>query len=407
MGKNVPKLRFKGFEGEWEEKRLGDISDITKLAGFEFTKYVQYSDYGEKIALRGLNVKNGKLDLEDIKFIDNSDFSKLNRSKLYKNDLLFTYVGTIGELAIIDEDNKYYLAPNVCRIRLNSENVYFVRSIISTDKFYKKIILPKITMSSQPALTMENIRLFKILLPSLQEQEKIANLLSKVDRYIELQEKKVSELEKYKKGMMQKIFSQKIRFRKDDGGEYPEWEEKTLGQVADIVGGGTPSTSEQDYWDGNIQWFTPAEIKSTKYVSKSLRTITELGVKKSSAKVLPKGTILLTTRATLGEMAIAENEVTTNQGFQSLIVKSNCNNEYIYYLQDQIKAYCYKKSSGSTFLEISKSNLEKFKLKLPCLQEQEKIVDFISKVDLLIEKQNKRLDELKMWKKGLLQKMFV
>ena len=96
---------------------LGAIATVTKLAGYEFTKYVTYSDEGKIIALRGLNVKNGKIDLTDVKYIDKSDLTKLNRSKLCSGDMLFTYVGTIGQVAVINENDKYYLAPNVALIR--------------------------------------------------------------------------------------------------------------------------------------------------------------------------------------------------------------------------------------------------------------------------------------------------
>src|SRR5690554_1889460 len=120
-GADVPEIRFEGFEGKWEKRTLGDVADVTKLAGYEFTKYIEYSDEGTIIALRGLNVKNGAINLNDVKFIDQSDFSKLNRSKLFKADILFTYVGTIGELAIIPENNKFYLAPNVARFRLSDD----------------------------------------------------------------------------------------------------------------------------------------------------------------------------------------------------------------------------------------------------------------------------------------------
>ena len=194
----------------------------------------------------------------------------------------------------------------------------------------------------------------------------------------------------------------KLRFK----GFNDEWKEKKLSEIANIVGGGTPSTTEKSYWDGNIQWFTPTEIKDAKYVASSMRTITEQGVKNSSAKILPKGSILLTTRATLGEMAILENDATTNQGFQSLIVNKNNNNEFVYYLQEKIKKYCYKNASGSTFLEISKSNLEKFKVNMPSLQEQERIANFLTKVDKIIEKQEEKVKNLENYKKGMMQKIF-
>lgn len=153
--KRAPEVRFEGFHDDWKQRKLGDIADITKLAGFEFTKYVNYSDEGTIIALRGLNVKNGQLILDDVKYIDQSDFKKLSRSKLYKNDILFTYVGTVGELAVIPEDDKYYLAPNVARIRLvNGVCPQFISQMMSGSIFYKKVIFPLIATSSQPALSI-------------------------------------------------------------------------------------------------------------------------------------------------------------------------------------------------------------------------------------------------------------
>src|SRR5690606_21030807 len=120
----------------WEQCELGNISDVTKLAGFEFTEYVQYSDNGKIIALRGLNVKNNALVLDDVKYIDGSDFSKLNRSKLYKNDMLLTYVGTVGDLAVVPENDKYYLAPNVARIRFkNHIDPKYASQLMGTKKF--------------------------------------------------------------------------------------------------------------------------------------------------------------------------------------------------------------------------------------------------------------------------------
>ena len=194
--KNVPKLRFKGYEDSWEQRKLGSFADVTKLAGFEFTEHVVYSDSGKIIALRGLNVKEGKLVLNDVKYIDGSNFDKLNRSKLFKNDILFTYVGTVGDVAIIKENDRFYLAPNVARIRIQSnDSPIFVSHFMRNDNFYRQIILPLIATSSQPALSMENIRKFELYLPSSrEEQDKSAELFENLDKEITLHQRRSSRI---------------------------------------------------------------------------------------------------------------------------------------------------------------------------------------------------------------------
>ena len=167
------------------------------------------------------------------------------------------------------------------------------------------------------------------------------------------------------------------------------WISTRISEVANVVGGGTPDTSISSYWNGDIQWFTPTEVGHTKYVSFSSRTISKLGLKKSSAKILPKGTILLSSRATVGECSIAENECTTNQGFQSLIPKKNVNNEFLYYLAQTQKRHFIKYASGSTFLEISNSEIKKTKCAVPSIEEQTEIATFLSAIDRKIEVQNK------------------
>ena len=172
-----------GTEIVW--KTLGEVGEVTKLAGFEFTNYVKYNDIGKIIALRGLNVK-GSLDLSDVKYIDESDFSKLNRSKLYINDMLFTYVGTVGSVALIPENDKYYLAPNVARIRFLDRriNPRFMFHYFQSDEFEKKQINRYLGSSSMKNLTMENIRKFQIPLPPLEEQQRIATILDKFDTLV-------------------------------------------------------------------------------------------------------------------------------------------------------------------------------------------------------------------------------
>ena len=159
---------------------------VTKLAGYEFTKYVRYEEQGKIIALRGLNIKKGKIVLDNVKYIDNSDFSKLSRSKLIKNDILFTYVGTIGEIALVEENNKYYLAPNVALIRVENKNINpkYLIHLLQSNEFRNKEIYKRLKSSSMKNLTMENIREFNLLVPPLHVQQHIVSILDKFDTLV-------------------------------------------------------------------------------------------------------------------------------------------------------------------------------------------------------------------------------
>ncbi|NPS33878.1 restriction endonuclease subunit S [Helicobacter pylori] len=159
------------------------------------------------------------------------------------------------------------------------------------------------------------------------------------------------------------------------------WQRVRLGDIAEIIGGGTPSTQITSFWNGSINWFTPTEIGITKYVYKSQRTITPLGLKNSSAKLLPIGTILLTSRASIGDCAILKEVATTNQGFQSLIPLEKINNEFLYYLILTLKNKLLKLASGSTFLEVSPNKIKNLLIPLPPLNEQIAIANILSDLD--------------------------
>ena len=185
------------------------------------------------------------------------------------------------------------------------------------------------------------------------------------------------------------------------------WTTALLSDVAEIIGGGTPDTTQAKYWNGDINWFTPTEIVGQKYVNNSKRKITKLGVANSSARILPKNSILLSSRATLGEMSILKSEACTNQGFQSLIIKPHCDVEYIYYLQHKIMEYMLHWASGSTFLEISKKHIAKIPIPLPPLEEQKEIAHILSKQDEYIDKLNQLIQAKEKNFLGLIQTLIT
>ena len=184
-----------------------------------------------------------------------------------------------------------------------------------------------------------------------------------------------------------------------------EWETKSINDLADVIGGGTPDTTVKSYWDGGIQWFTPSEIGKNKFVDASLRTITEDGLNNSSAKLLPPNTILLSSRATIGECSLSLRECATNQGFQSLVSKK-CNVDFLYYLIQTKKKDLIRKSCGSTFLEISANEVRKIQVSVPSDVEQQKIAGLLSLIDKRIATQNKIIEDLKKLKSAIAETVF-
>lgn len=185
------------------------------------------------------------------------------------------------------------------------------------------------------------------------------------------------------------------------------WEQRKLGQLAEIVGGGTPDTTVKEYWNGDINWYAPAEIGDKIFLESSQRKITPLGLQKSSARILPPGTVLFTSRAGIGNTAILQTEATTNQGFQSIVPhKNELNTYFIYSCTTYLKRYAETVAGGSTFLEISKKMMEKMTLFVPVIEEQKKVGVFYKKLDDLITLHQRKLDKLQNIKKACLEKMF-
>ncbi|MBT8965172.1 restriction endonuclease subunit S, partial [Lactobacillus delbrueckii subsp. bulgaricus] len=196
----------------------------------------------------------------------------------------------------------------------------------------------------------------------------------------------------------------KLRFK----GFTDDWEQCKLGDVAGIVGGGTPSTKKSEYWNGNINWFTPAEIGNQIFVSHSQKKITELGLLKSSAKILPAGTILFTSRAGIGNTAILTRNACTNQGFQSIVPYSNKLDSYFIYSESaKLKRYGETMGSGSTFTEVSGKQMKKMSLHIPNINEQAKIGNMLKILDRTITLHEEKKCLLERLKSALLQKMFA
>lgn len=413
LRQNVPRLRFPGFDEKWIIDRLTNsgVTVVDGDRGFNYPNGNDFSSQGYCLFLNAKNVTKNGFSFSEKAFITKEKDKLLRKGRLIYDDIILTTRVTIGNIAHFDNTISYD------RMRINSGMVLlrsdkkqilpcFLHKLIHTKKLQTQI--KNIAFgSAQPQLTVSDILKLKLIMPpSINEQQKIANFLTAIDDKISVIDKKVIALKQYKKGVMQKIFSQQIRFKDENGDFYPNWEVKNLSGIGEIIGGGTPDTTNPKYWNGNINWLTPTEVKSS-FINKTKRTITELGLKRSSAKLMPEGTVIFTSRATVGDVAISKIPLVTNQGFQSILVNDKNNNYFVYYWAIHNKKEFLRKSSGSTFLEISRTEIAKIKLSTPIKPEQEKIANLLTAIDQKITTEESKLKIVKEWKKGILQRMFV
>ena len=305
--------------------------------------------------------------------------------------------GTIGKVTFVESN--YWPHNTSLWVTDFKENnpkyVFHLYSYINLSKFASG--------SGVPTLNRNDVHASKFAIPPIHEQDKIVEVLDFWDTAIEKQSELIEKLKLRKRALMQQLLTGKKRLPGFNG----EWKKVKLGSIAEIVGGGTPNTNISHYWNGGIPWFTPTEIGKTKYVSESKKTISAHGQNNSSAKILPKGTILFTSRATIGAKAILTVEATTNQGFQSLIVHNNNNNEFIYYYLDIILKNIKQKASGSTFTEISAESMRRTEIIIPPKEEQNAIVSIFVNADKEIELANEKLASLQSQKRGLMQQLLT
>ena len=239
--------------------KLGEIAEITKLAGFEFTKYINYNDTGEIIALRALNLRNGRLDLTDVKRIDREVSESLLRSKLYINDILLTYTGNgYGDCAIIEENDKYHLAPNICKIipNVNKVNPYYLYTVIRNPSF-RMLMSNYVTGSGQPTIPMKTIRILEIELPDRELQDKIANFIRNIDDKIVINGKINDNLLQQAQTLFISWF---VDFNPFGGIQPDDWQDISVYDLADYINGA--AFKKNEYSDSGLPIIKIAELKN-------------------------------------------------------------------------------------------------------------------------------------------------
>lgn len=250
----------------------------------------------------------------------------------------------------------------------------------------------------------------KVVYPAdIEEQKKTAKILNNLDEKIKAEKTNVEKLKALKSSMLTKMFPKEgesvpeLRFK----GFTDPWEQRKLGDIANIVGGGTPSTSISEFWDGNIDWYAPAEIENQIYLNSSRRKITEEGYNHSSAKILPVGTVLFTSRAGIGKTAILSQKGCTNQGFQSIVPqKDELDSYFIFSRTEELKQYGETVGAGSTFVEVSGKQMANMELMMPKTRNEQKVIgQYFSNLDVLITLHQRKYEKLLDVKKAFLEKM--
>ncbi|QHW36498.1 restriction endonuclease subunit S [Staphylococcus ursi] len=401
--KNVPELRFPGFEGEWEEKKLGEV--LTVLDGDRGKNYPSGTDFSEMehtLFLSAVNVTKNGFQFNQRQYITEEKSLSMGNGKLAENDVVLTTRGSIGNVGWYNK--KIYNKIPFARINSgmlilrtnNDKKAQFLSHFLRTTIGKRRIQLISFG-SAQPQLTKKDIKLYKMHFPNIIEQQKIGEFFSKLDRQIELEEQKLALLEEQKKGYMQKIFSQELRFKDDNGNDYPEWEEKKLGEVYKVTMGQSPKSI--NYTDDHSY---PVLVQGNADLYKG--NIYPRIYTKETTKLVKDGDILLTVRAPVGEVGIAQFEACIGRGVCSIV-----GDKFIYYHLEffSLQSKWQKLSQGSTFESISGSEVRNVEVSIPSASEREKISRYFTKLDQLINRQTQKIDLLKQRKKGFLQKMFV
>ena len=371
---------------------MGEISKIGK--GFTpSTSNPSFWD-GELYWLSIADLNQGKYIKQTSKKIS-LEGSK-NKDPIEKGTLLMSFKLSLGKLGILTKD--MYTNEAICNFKWKNNN-------ISTEYMYyylSSINIMKYGSQAAKGITLNNetLNTIPVILPNFDEQNKISNFLSKIDKKIELLEKKHQAYEDFKKYLMQQIFTQKLRF------DFTyEWDKYLLGDISIISKGFTPSTSNPDYWDGNLKWLSIADMNQGKYINQTTKKITYEGSK--NKEPIKKGTLLMSFKLSIGKLGILNEDMYTNEAICNFQWKNKkIMTEYMYYYLSSINILKYG-SQAAKGITLNNETLSAIPVLLPSIEEQNKIIDILSNLDLKINMLENNINITSKFKKGLLQQMFV
>jgi type I restriction enzyme S subunit len=400
------------------------LSDFIELKhGYQF-RDSDFTENGIPIIKIG-NVWEKGLSLENVSFISKSRLEIFKNFTIHNGDILMSLTGNIGRVVEVKGLSTVVLQNyRVGNFYSKNENLLeknFIKWILSSTTLLKQLERYS-NQSAQANFGKQDLDKLKFDLPTIPYQRKIAKILTNCDEVIEQTEAAIAKYQALKQGMMQDLFRRgidiktgKLRpsfkdapelYKESEFGMIPnEWEVKTISEIAEVNSGGTPSSYISDFWNGEILWITPSDLSKLKFgeISNSERKITENGFKNSSAILIPKNSLVISSRAPIGYCAIVRKEFTTNQGCKSITFDENNNVDYYYYNVSFHVNKIKLKGEGTTFAEISKKELEKIQFVNCNINEQISVALQLKSIDDKLKIELDLLAKYKHIKTGLMQ----
>ena len=425
--KNVPTLRFKAFSGEWQAKKLGEVTKTITSGSRDWAQY--YADAGSKfIRMTNLSRDGIHLKLDDLKFVDvNSLSADGKRTSLVSGDVLISITAELGKIGWIPSNfGEAFINQHTALVRIKADlaNSKLIAYLLSTPKINKKI--NKLNDAGAKAgLNLPTIKSIDFYFPALQEQTKIADFLTAIDDRISQLAQKCELLEQYKKGVMQKIFSQELRFKDEKGRAFPAWEGKRLGDVYSFKVTNSFSRENLNYESGTVKNVHYGDIHTKFsplfYIKKEKVPFVNEDI--ALDKIKPENyciegdVIFADASEDLNDVGKSIEVISLNgekllSGLHTLLARQIGNFFYkgfagYLFKSNAIRVQIQKEAQGSKVLSISATRLVNIKISVPCIEEQAKIAGFLSAVDEKISQAQAQLEAAKRYKQGLLQQMFV
>lgn len=399
---NLPKLRFPEFKGGWIAEEvdwfLQKESRPVDVQSGKFYREIGVRSHGKgvfhKTASSGEALGNKRVFwVEPDAFVVNIVFA-------WEQAVALTSTDEVGFIA--SHRFPMFIARN------DRADTRFVRDFFlrKRGKYLLELASPG-GAGRNKTLGQSNFAELPVVWPTLPEQQKIADFLGSVDARVELLRRRCDALIAYKKGMMQRLFSQQIRFTRKYGSPFPDWQEKRLGGLGAFCGGGTPDTANAKHWEGDIPWISSSDISEESIRNINItRRITQSALTASATKIVPPNSILIVSRVGVGKLAVSSTELCTSQDFCNFTPLADSAIFLAYWMaynQNSLLALC----QGTSIKGLTTGDLKGLKIPIPHHEEQQKIADFLSALDDKITAVTRQITAMQAFKKALLQQMFV